>query len=246
MIHPDVKFEHIDIEQARRFVDISKIAQPNPRTLYVLHEKGRVVKAWDSRKGRVLLKEILEPSRELAETLRKAHGVDEVQLIDREGLMGYYREALDLKKAEELTGYEFKERAQALKDTQGNGFLIHPPREAYDYYHYFERSRRFVKEKLEPDCSFLVGVHEGKDWWTSLYADLAHGSIVRLSTFEPFPPGKLANASMPATHQELVRLAAQKSGKNAYGLFLDRPAFEGFAKAQWRGLGSTPLLKVKP
>jgi hypothetical protein len=246
MIHPDVKFEHIDIDQARHFVDISKLAQPNPRVLYVLHEKGQVVKAWDSQKGRVVLKEPLKPSTELAETLRKTYGVDEVQLIDREGLNGYYREALDLEKAKELTGYEFKERAQALKNTQGKAFIIHPPREAYDYYHYFDRSRQFVQEKLEPNCGFLVGVHDGKDWWTSLFTDFVEGQIVRLSTFEPFPAEKLENASSPETHQGLVEIAAKRLGKKAYGMFLPRPAFEAFAKVQWRSLGSTPLLQAKP
>ena len=101
MIHPDVKFEHIDIDQARRFVDISKVAQPNPRVLYVLHEKGKVLKAWDGQKGRVTIQGPLKPSRELAETLRKTHAVDEVQLIDREVLNRYYREALDLEKTYE-------------------------------------------------------------------------------------------------------------------------------------------------
>lgn len=246
MIHPDVKFEHIDIDQARHFVDISKIAQPNPRVLYVLHEKGKILKAWDGQKGRVTVPGPLKPSRELAETLRKTHGVDEVQLIDREGLNGYYREALDLEKAQALTGYEFKERAQGLKNDQGDAFIIQPPREAYDYYHYFDRSRRFVKEKLEPDCGFLIGVHEGGHWWTSLFTDFTGGSIVRLSTFEPFPAEKLVNASTPSTHKGLVELAAKKLGKNAYGMFLDRTTFEGFAKVQWRGLGASPLLKAQP
>ena len=246
MIHPDVKFEHIDIDQARRFVDISKIAQPNPRVLYVLHEKGQVVKAWDGQKGRVAVQGPLEPSKELAETLRKNHGVDEVQLIDREGLNGYYREALDLEKAKELTGYGFKERAQALKNAQGDAFIIHPPREAYDYYHYFDRSRAFVKEKLEPNCGFLIGVHDGDHWWISLYTDFVDGQIMRLSTFEPFPAEKLEKASSPTTHQSLVEFTAKTLGKNAYGMFLTRPAFEGFAKAQWRGLGATSLLKAKP
>jgi hypothetical protein len=246
MIHPEVKFEHIDIDQARRFVDISKIAQPNPRILYVLHENGHVVKAWNGLKGRVLVQGPLKPSRELAETLRKTHGVDEVQLIDRESLNGYYQQALDLEKAKELTGYEFKERVQALKNTQGDGFIIHPPREAYDYYHYFDRSRRFVREKLEPNCSFLIGIHEGNHWWTSLYTDFAEGQIVRLSTFEPFPPDKLANASSLATHQALVELAANRLGKNAYGMFLTRQAFEGFAKVQWKGLGDSLLLRSNP
>ncbi len=79
----------------------------------------------------------IKPSVEVAEELRKSHGVDEVQLIDQQGFRDYYKEALDLKKAQELTGYDFKERTRQLKNTQGNGLIIHPHRESYDYFHHY-------------------------------------------------------------------------------------------------------------
>lgn len=246
MIRPDARFEHVDIDHARRFVDISKIAQPNPRVLYVLHEKGRVLKAWDSQKGRVVLKEKLQPSQSLAEKLRQEHGVDEVQLIEREGLNTYYREALDLKKAQELSGYDFKERTRELKGAQGNGFIIHPPRESYDYYHYIGRTKAFVAQRLQPDCAFILGVHAGENWWTSVATDFTGGQIVQLSTFEIFPTELLAQASSPQAHQALVDAAAKHFKKPAFGMFLAQEAFEGFARQQWRGMGQTPLLRSEP
>jgi hypothetical protein len=245
MIHPDVLFEHIDINQARHFVDISKIAQPNPIVLYVLHEKGKVLKAWHSQKGRVSVGETIQPSVGLAEELRKSHGVDEVQLIDQQGFRDYYKEALDLNKAQELTGYDFKERTKQLKNTQGVGLIIHPPRESYDYYHYIDRSREFAAKKLKPDCVFLLGVYDSKDWWTSLVAVFNGGQITYLSTFEYFPADKLASPDSAATHETLVKTAAQSFKKPAFGMFLPKESFENFAKNQWRGLGQTPLLQAK-
>ncbi len=245
MIHPDVLFEHIDINQARRFVDISKVAQPNPRVLYVLHEKGKVLKAWDSLKGRTSVGDTIKPSVALAEELRKSHGVDEVQLIDQQGFQDYYKQALDLDKAQELTGYDFKERTRQLKNTQGEGLIIHPPRESYDYYHYIERTRQFVAKKLKPDCIFLLGVYDSKDWWTSLVAVFTGGQITYLSTFEYFPAEKLVESGSPKTHEALVKTAAQSFQKPAFGMFLPKEAFEQSAQNQWRGLGQTPLLIIQ-
>jgi|GEM_PF-5050882 len=246
MMHPDVLFEHIDINQARRFVDLSKIAQPNPRTLYVLHRKGKVLKAWDSEKGAASVGETLQPSVELAGQLKKSHGVDEVQLIEQEGLAAYYREALDLKKAQELSGYDFKERTKQLKVTQGTGFIIHPPRESYDYYHYIERSRKFAAQKLKPECVFLLGVHSAEEWWTSVITVFNQGQITYLATFEYFPADLLSAPGSPATHEKLVKTAASTFKKPAFGMFLAKDAFENHAQKQWQGLGNNPLLEAKP
>lgn len=241
MIHPDALFEHVDINQARRFVDLSAVAQPNPHVLYVLHDKGKVLRAWDGKKGKVSVGASIKPSVELAEELKRKHQVDEVQLIDRDSYHGYLKQALDLKEAQKLTGYEFKERAKKLKTTQGNGFLIHPPRENYEYYHYVDRTRQFVTQKLKPDCVFLLGVHTPKEWWTSLMVVFAGGHITYLSTFEYFPPEKLSSPNSKKTHEELLKTAAHAFNQPAFGMFLTQEAFEKFGKNQWRGLGETPL-----
>ncbi len=245
MIHPEAVFEHVDINQARRFVDLSMaFAQPNPRILYVLHDKGKVLKAWDSLKGKVSVGATLAPSVELAEDLKRRHQVGEVQLIDRDSYHAYLKEALDLKKAEELTGYNFKERAKKLKASQGSGFLIHPPRENYEYYHYVDRTRQFVAEKLKPDCVFLLGVYTPKDWWTSVMTVFKEGQITYLTTFEYFPADKLAVPDSPQAHETLLKTAAQAFQKPAFGMFLSQAVFEDFGKKQWRGMGQTALLKA--
>lgn len=246
MIHPDVVFEHVDINQARRFVDLSMLAQPNPHVLYVLHDKGRVLRAWDSRKGKASVGSSLKPSVELAEELKRKHQVDEVQLIEREAYFEYYRKALDLKKAQELNGYDFKVQAKRLKDHQGSGFLTHPPRELYDYYHYVDRTQKFVKERLKPDSVFLLGVHNPKEWWTSVMTVFQGGEITYLCTFEYFAPEKLTPPDSPQTHQGLLKTAAQAFQKPAFGMFLAQEVFENFGKNQWRGLGQTPLIEYKP
>jgi hypothetical protein len=247
MIHPDALFEHVDINQARRFVDLSMTAaQPNPRVLYVLHDKGKVLKAWDSLKGKVSVGATITPSPELAEKLKQSHQVGEVQLIDRDSYHAYLKQALDLKQAQELTGYEFKERAKKLKTSQGNGFLIHPPRENYEYYHYVDRTRQFVAQKLKPDCVFLLGVYSTMDWWTSVMTVFTAGQITYLTTFEYFPAEKLVAPDSPHTHETLLKTAAQAFQKPAFGMFLPQDAFEGFGKNQWRGMGQTPLLQALP
>lgn len=245
MIHPNVIFEHVDINQARRFVDLSAIAQPNPRVLYVLHDKGKVLKAWDSQKGKVSMGPTINPSVEQAKDLKRQHGVEEVQLIDRDSYHGYLQQALDLNAAQALTGYDFKERAKKLKMSQGNGFLIHPPRENYEYYHYVDRTRRFVAQKLNPDCVFLLGVHTPAEWWTSVMTVFTEGQITYLTTFEYFPVEKLAAPDSKKTHEELLKTAAQAFKKPAFGMFLPQAKFEEFGKNQWRGLGETPLLQGK-
>ncbi len=246
MIHPDVVYEHTEINQVRNFVDISKIAQPNPRTLYVLHENGRILKAWDSASGKVSVPGPLNPSFEKAEELRLQFKADEVQLIDRETYQRYLKEALNLEKARDLTGYDFKEWTKNLKLTMGNGFLIHPAREHYDYFHYVERTKAFIREKLQPDCVFLIGVNEGRDWWTSGVFVFTGGLVTTVSTFETFEGKEGMDAALPATHQNLMTTAAWKFQKTAFGLFLSREPFELFAKNQWRKMGQQILLKTAP
>jgi hypothetical protein len=246
MIHPDAVFEHVDINQARRFVDLSMTAaQPNPRVLYVLHDKGKVLKAWDSLKGKVSVGASVTPSPELAEKLKQSHQVSEVQLIDRDSYHRYLKQALDLEEARKLTGYEFKERAKRLKTSQGDGFLIHPPRENYEYYHYVDRTRQFVAQKLKTDCVFLLGVYTSKDWWTSVMTVFKEGQITYLTTFEYFPAEKLALPDSPKTHGALVQTAAQDFKKPAFGMFLSQASFENFGKNQWRDMGQTPLLRAE-
>lgn len=245
MIHPDVVFEHVDINQARHFVDLSMLAQPNPHVLYVLHDQGKVLRAWDSQKGNVSVGATLKPSVELAEELKRKHTVDEVQLIEREAYFEYYRKALDLKKARELNGYDFKAQAKRLKDSQGNGFLTHPPRELYDYYHYVDRTQKFVKEKLKPDCVFLLGAHTRKEWWTSVMTVFSGGQITYLCTFEYFASEKLIPPDSPQTHQGLVKTAALAFHKPAFGMFLPQETFENFGRNQWKGLSQTPLIEAK-
>jgi len=172
--------------------------------------------------------------------------VDEVQLVERDSYHAYMNQALDVDKAKEMNGYEFKERAKRLKTNQGNGFIIHPPRENYEYYHYVDRTRQFVAQKLKPDCVFLLGAHTPKDWWTSVMAVFKAGQIVYVSTFEYFPAERLVQPDYPESHEGLVKAAAQAFQKQAFGMFLSKEDFEGFAKNQWRGLGQTPLLSAQP
>lgn len=242
MIHPEAVFEHIDINQARRFVDLSMLAQPNPHVLYILHDHGKVLKAWDSRKGKISVGESVSPSEKLAEDLKSKYQVDEVQLIDRDGYHNYLKQALDIKRAQELNGYDFKNRFKRLKTSKGKGFLIHPARENYEYYHYVDRARQFVAQNLKPDCVFLLGAHTLADWWTSVMTVFKEGQIVYLTTFEYFPPEILSTPDSPKSHQALVNAASLAFQKPAFGMFLPRGTFENFGKNQWRGLGQTPLL----
>ena len=78
-------------------------------------------------------------------------------MIDQQGFRNYYKQALDLNEAQELTGYDFKERTRQLKNAQGEGLIIQPPRESYDYYHYIERSQAVRGSKAETRLCFPGG-----------------------------------------------------------------------------------------
>ena len=164
MIHPDVLVLHIDIQQARNFVDISKLAQPNTHTLYILHEKGRVLKAWDNQRGKTDVGPTIQASLTTAEELCEKHRVDKVQLIDRETYQAYLQKAGSLEKAKALNGYDFRQWARNLKGQMGEGLIIHPVTELYDHFHFVDRTQKFLGAKLPPDCVLLVGVHEGESW----------------------------------------------------------------------------------
>jgi hypothetical protein len=246
MIRHDVLVEHIDINHARNFVELSKIAQPNPTVLYILHDRGKVLKAWDTRTGRVAMEGRVDMNEKTALEIRQKHGVDEVQLIDRSTFDHYLREAQSLEKAWAMNGFDFRAWVRGLKRKVGRGFLVYPEPETFDLLVYMDRSRKFVSEKLLPDCAFLLGVFEQEQWWTSLVAFFEAGQARILSTFECLPEEALASASQPLSQRNLLQMTAQACQKTAFGLFLSREEFEKFARAQWRGMGECELQKVEP
>jgi hypothetical protein len=246
VIHPDVLVEHIDITHARHFVDLSKIAQPNPTVLYVLHDRGKVLKAWNTLSGKVLMEGRVDMNEKSALELKQKHGVDEVQLIDRHTLDHYLREAQSLDKAGSMNGFDFRAWVRGLKKKVGRGFLVYPEQETFDLLLYMERTREFVKEKFLPDCVFILGVFDQEEWWTSLVAIFEAGEIRILSTFECLPEEALTAAALPLSHQNLLQMAAQTCQKPAFGLFLPREEFEKFARNQWRGMGDCQLQKTEP
>ena len=172
--------------------------------------------------------------------------MDEVQLIDRNTYDHYLREAQNLAKARAMNGYDFRAWVRSLKRNVGRGFLVYPEPESFDLLVYMERTRQFVLDKLLPDCVFLLGVFDKEEWWTSLVAVFEAGEVRILSTFECLPEKTLEGASLPLSQQGLLQIAAQTCQKPAFGLFLSRGEFEGFAHKQWRGMGETPLLKASP
>ena len=236
-MNPDVLILYIDNQHARNFIDLSKLAQPNPRILYVLHENGAVLRAWDSKEGKAEVGKTIKASVQTAEELRSKHQVDEVQLIDRETYQDYFKKAMSLDKAMELNGYDFKQRSRDLKGQMGDGFIIHPAREDYDYYHYINRTKKFIEEKLPADCVFLLGVYGAENWWTSGVVVFKAGQITQVSTFELFP-GEKGKANEPATHNALLQKASVNFKSPSFGMFLSKEVFEKYARNQWRGLGN--------
>jgi hypothetical protein len=247
MILPDVRFESINPLHARRLVDAAVLSGPPGTTLYVLHETGKVLRAWHDVRGRVTLTEdTIVPSMELAARWSVEHDATDVRIVDLDARDRFLATVQDPARVFGLDGFEHFLRAHELKWGSGDGILVYPRRELQHHFLYARRTGDFIAKRLDPESVFLLGITEGKDWWSSLIVVLEKSRVSRVATFDDLPD---PTTRVPMDGDAVVafaREAARHYRRKTFVMLLDRESFLEHARCQWSGLGGLFLTCAEP
>lgn len=170
-----------------RFIDVSqyvRAAQPGEHGLFIVHDRGRVLKIFDTNRharSSVKINRVVD-ARALAQELY-AHGQwDRVHIIDRQHLARVGRVAgASANRSLHLDGYY--QLVHNLIWDNSDGYVCEPPKP--DHWNHWTMSaiEQFVS-RLPPSASIALGVFDGQRLNIGLVLEFRSGNIERVTTFE--------------------------------------------------------------
>jgi hypothetical protein len=169
-----------------RFIDMPqyvRAAQPGEHGLFVLHDKGRVLKVVDTAGGRSDVKiDRVADARLLAKELYARGQWDRVHVIDKQHLMqvGHLSGAA-ANRALPLDGYY--QLVYDLIWDGGAGYVAEPPKPQHWNHWTLSQIREWVG-RLPHSASVALGVFDGVRLNIGLVLEFKDGHIVRVTTFE--------------------------------------------------------------
>jgi hypothetical protein len=246
MMRPDVRFENLNPVHARRLVDTANLARPAGATLWVLHEGGRVLRAWHDTRGRLSLAGTIEPSLDLAARWADEHGASDVRIVDLSARDRFLSWAQDPSWVLDLDGFEHLLAVHEGLSREGDGIIVYPRREALDRFVTVRPTRDFLSRRIDPGGVFLLGIVEGRAWWASLVVILEGGRVARVTTFDDLPEPLRKGPAPGDPARSLAREAAGCYRRKASVLLVSREEFEDHARRHWSGLGGRDLAVADP
>jgi hypothetical protein len=170
-----------------RFIDVPqyvRAAQPGEHGLFIVHDRGRVLKIFDTnRRARSSVKiNRVADARALAKELH-AHGQwDRVHIIDQQHLARVGRVAgASANRSLHLDGYY--QLVYDLIWDGGDGYVCEPPKPNHWNHWTMSQIEQFVA-RLPPAASLALGVFDGEKLNIGLVLEFERGNIVRVTTFE--------------------------------------------------------------
>ncbi len=190
MIHPQwdvVDLDPVTWRNLGRFIDVSqyvRAAEPGEHGLFIVHERGRVLKIFDTnRHARSSVKvSRVTDARALAKELYSHGQWDRVHVIDQQHLarVGYLAGA-SANRSLHLDGYY--QLVYDLIWDGGDGYVCEPPKSGHWNHWTMSQLEQFVS-RLPHSASMALGVFEGERLNIGLVLEFEQGSIVRVTTFE--------------------------------------------------------------
>jgi hypothetical protein len=224
MISPDIQMLDINPYQWRHLFDL--FFTNRARQLIIIHENGRVLKAFDTQHGlRPDLKtqSVSDPP-SLALQLYRAEQVDQVWVLERAALSDYSDALRTIYNPDEDGDRYFQRARLALDD---NPQLVrYPPRPRGMYlagisYEAFEK----LIGRVPAGGTLVLGVFDEHSIWASLILRVERGKVGLITTTDAIMPIDVRIEDWrPAARLILDRVAAQIGAPFA-GLFCAREAF---------------------
>ncbi|HTP08412.1 MAG TPA: hypothetical protein VMP08_09185 [Anaerolineae bacterium] len=168
-----------------RFIDVSqyvRAAQPGEHGLFIVHDRGRVLKVLDTQHRASVKVDRVVDARALAKELY-AHGQwDRVHIIDQRHLARVGSVAgASANRSLHLDGYY--QLVHDLIWDGSDGYVAEPAKP--DHWNYWKMGQieQFVS-RLPKSASIALGVFEGGQLKIGLVLEFKQGNIVRVTTFE--------------------------------------------------------------
>jgi hypothetical protein len=159
-------------------------AQPGEHGLFILHERGRVLKVVDtqSRSAPDGIPPKISDPHALAEELYQRGEWQRVHIIDRRHLAWVAQQAQATSRRN-LTMDAYYHLVYTLMWEEGDGYVSEPPHPGNFHGWTYEDIRRFVEEAPSPS-SFALGVYAGDALSIGLILVSEGGQITKVTTFE--------------------------------------------------------------
>lgn len=229
----------LDMEP-RQFRCLYDLAVPlqKPRRIFLLHDNGHVVKAYDTERGlRPDLKSpIADPERRAREIFDAEQGVFEVLILERSAVRHYFG-ALQATYTPVESADEYFDRAFRARGNYPGRIVKYPPH--FPGLQYlginWEDARAFLRQYIPPDSFLLFAAFDGDQIWMSWIIGLSGGRVTRVACSDATTD---LDASLPGwrkRYHELIEACNKQLGPVSLGLFTDRDTVVQLATAANKG-----------
>lgn len=238
MIDENLVMLDIDPRQFRRLYDLA-VPLRKPRRIFILHDNGRVVKAYDTERGlrHDLQAPVVDPERRAREIFDSERGASEVLVLERSAMRHYFA-ALQATYTPTETADEYYDRALRARGNYPGRIVKYPPQ--FPGLQYlgigWEDARAFLKRYIPPDSFLLFAAFDGEQIWMSWIVGVSGGRVVRVASSDAIMD---LDASLPnwrKRHQEMVEACNKQLGRVSLGLFTDRDTVVQVATASNKGV----------
>ncbi|MGH7441987.1 MAG: hypothetical protein ACREKE_04855 [bacterium] len=232
MLSRQCVIDDIDPVQWKRLSDPA-LAADSPRSLYVVHEAGKVTRCFDTETGDQALpfERVTQPQAQADALLeaRKESGAKRVWVLDLEAFhAGLVKVQAALNPSAGLT---VQLAAEWEARWSSEGCAVAPKS---DYLHFglpWARLERFAQKMLPPSCVFVLGVFDGDELWATLFARIHDAQIVGISTSAALEPEDVRDVVGRDQHPFLLATVANRYRCPAFGWFCSRGDYEAYILA---------------
>jgi len=231
----NVRIIDIDPWQWRRLYEIF-FPEREKESIYIVHDKGRVIKAVNSKGDLIKVGDLSHPSGE-AKELQKLYQVDYVIILEKRVAKNYF---IEIQK-----GYDFREdmdeyivkmwQLLSSKVYEGN-IVIYSGKGRKLIYEIYKKLRNFVEEKVPHKSTLVLCVFEDSNsFWVSLIIGVENKKISLITTTDSLVSSGLRIQSWKQDYIQILNLVEKKFYKPYLGLFMDKKIFFEFleTKDKW-------------
>jgi hypothetical protein len=230
VLNKNCKISHLNALHWRRLSELS-LAHRQQARIFLLHEKGKVLRVWKTGLGDLPLgSESIQDPQAAADALRAAHPeVAEAWVLDPEsfasGMAQIQSEASYETERDVFELFDFDQRMKMP------GHAISPKRDLIWNAMPLRRIQRFVDKMLPQSCSFVLGVFDGDTLWASLLVQFEDKKIVAISTTDALPAEDVKDIVGRDQHPFFLSVVANTFRRPAFGWFVEKENFVQWMKA---------------
>lgn len=212
-------------------------ARPGERILSILHERGRVLKVYDTARGvrnDLNLETIEDAPRTAKQLYESEQGMARVQIFDKRSLVAF-ADAAQRNLHPEWDLDEHYRFLWGLAENDPEGICYYPPRPSHWNHFTYEQVRHFIEEVVPSPSTLVLVVFEGDEIYISLILGVRDRKVKLVSTLDALVSLGIGPQVSMADRERILEGVAQRFGRPSFSLFIQRAAFEAWLKAEDKG-----------